>query len=300
MDRIDAIQAFVAVVDAGSFVAAADKLSLSKAVVSRQIAWLEEQLGTRLLHRTTRRVSLTSDGDLFLGRSRELLQHWQDATDEVSHRTLQARGTLRLNVPFSYGVMRLAALWPVFMQQHPDVLLDITLSDRVIDLVDEGYDLAVRIGQLPSSSLISRRLASMRLKVCASPAYLKAHGNPNLPTDLAAHHVVSYSLLSSGDSWTLSTKADPKRRQTVEVVPVMQSNNGDTCTAAAIAGRGVVLQPDFMVQEHLDTGALVELLPAWQADEFGIYAVYPSRRFLPAKVRLMIDFLSSQLSVPVN
>ncbi|HEV8078385.1 MAG TPA: LysR family transcriptional regulator, partial [Marinobacter sp.] len=156
MDRIEAIQAFVAVVDAGSFVAAADKLSLSKAVVSRQIAWLEEQLGTRLLHRTTRRVSLTSDGDLFLGRSRELLQDWQEATDEVSHRTLQARGTLRLNVPFSYGVMRLAALWPVFMQQHPDVLLDITLSDRVIDLVDEGYDLAVRIGQLPSSSLISR------------------------------------------------------------------------------------------------------------------------------------------------
>lgn len=299
MDRIDAIQAFVAVVDAGSFVAAADKLSLSKAVVSRQIAWIEEQLGTRLLHRTTRRVSLTADGELFLGRSRELLQDWQEATEEVSHRTLQARGTLRLNVPFSYGVMRLAALWPVFMQQHPDVLLDITLSDRVIDLVDEGYDLAVRIGHLSASSLISRRLASMRLKVCASPAYLKAHGKPELPTDLAAHQVVSYSLLSSGDSWTLSAKADPKQRQAVEVVPVMQSNNGDTCTAVAMAGQGVVLQPDFMVQQHLDSGALVELLPAWQADEFGIYAVYPSRRFLPAKVRLMIDFLSNHLSVPV-
>ena len=299
MDRIDAIQAFVAVVDAGSFVAAADKLSLSKAVVSRQIAWLEEQLGTRLLHRTTRRVSLTSDGELFLGRSRELLQDWQEATEEVSHRTLQARGTLRLNVPFSYGVMRLAALWPVFMQQHPDVLLDITLSDRVIDLVDEGYDLAVRIGHLSSSSLISRRLASMRLKVCASPAYLKAHGKPELPTDLAAHRIVSYSLLSTGDAWTLSAKADPKQRQSIEMTPVMQSNNGDTCTAVAMAGQGVVLQPDFMVQQHLDSGALVELLPAWQADEFGIYAVYPSRRFLPAKVRLMIDFLSNHLSVPV-
>ena len=300
MDRIDAIQAFVAVVDAGSFVAAADKLSLSKAVVSRQIAWLEEQLGTRLLHRTTRRVSLTSDGELFLGRSRELLQDWQEATEEVSHRTLQARGTLRLNVPFSYGVMRLAALWPVFMQQHPDVLLDITLSDRVIDLVDEGYDLAVRIGHLSSSSLISRRLASMRLKVCASPAYLKAHGKPELPTDLAAHRIVSYSLLSTGDAWTLSAKADPKQRQSIEMTPVMQSNNGDTCTAVAMAGQGVVLQPDFMVQQHLDSGALVELLPAWQADEFGIYAVYPSRRFLPAKVRLMIDFLSSQLSASVT
>lgn len=296
MDRIDAIEAFVAVVEAGSFVGAANKLSLSKAVVSRHVALLEDQLGARLLHRTTRRVSLTSDGDLFLARSRELLQQWQEAIDEVSHRAIQARGTLRINVPFSYGVMHLASLWPTFMQKHPDVLLDITLSDRVTDLVDEGYDLAVRIGQLPSSSLVSRRLGSMRLKVCASPAYLKTHGKPKAPADLMKHRILSYTLLSTGDVWTLSAKSDPKQRQTIDVTPVMQSNNGDTCTAAAMAAQGIVLQPDFMVQQHLDSGHLVELLPAWQADEFGINAVFPSRRHLPAKVRLMIDYLVKVLA----
>lgn len=296
MDRIEAMQAFVAVVEAGSFVGAADKLSLSKAVVSRQIGLLEDQLGTRLLHRTTRRVSLTSDGELFLARSRELLQQWQEATDEVSHRTVQARGTLRLNVPFSYGVMHLAPLWPAFMQAHPDVLLDVTLSDRVTDLVDEGFDLAVRIGQLPSSTLVSRRLASMRLKVCAAPAYTDAYGYPEQPADLATHRIVAYSLLSTGDTWTLNRQGDVRDKEMVDVEPIMRSNNGDTCTQAAIAGLGIVLQPDFMVQPYLDRGELLELLPAWQADEFGIYAVYPSRRHLPAKVRLMIDFLAHKLN----
>ncbi|MCD8504633.1 MAG: LysR family transcriptional regulator [Burkholderiaceae bacterium] len=296
MDRIEAIQAFVAVVDAGSFVAAADKLQLSKAVVSRQLAMLEDELGTRLLHRTTRRVSLTSDGELFLGRSREFLQQWQEALDEVSHRSVQARGTLRINVPFSYGVMYLAPLWPVFMQRHPDVLLDVTLSDRVTDLVDEGYDLAVRIGKLPSSSLVSRRLAAMRLKLCAAPTYVKSCGKPKEPSDLVSHRILAYSLLSTGDTWTLSLKSDPTRQEAIDVRPVMRSNNGDTCTQAAIAGQGIVLQPDFMVQRHIDRGELLELLPRWQAEEFGVYAVYPSRRHLPAKVRLMIDFLVANLA----
>ncbi len=296
MDRIEAMHAFVAVVETGSFVGAADKLSLSKAVVSRQIGLLEDQLGTRLLHRTTRRVSMTSDGELFLARSRELLQQWQEAEDEVSHRAVQARGTLRINVPFSYGVMDLAPLWPAFMQKHPDVLLDVTLSDRVADLVDEGFDLAVRIGHLPSSSLVSRRLASMRLQLCASPSYVKAQGQPTVPAELAEHRILAYSLLSTGDAWTLSSRSNPNERQIVDVRPVMRSNNGDTCTQAAVAGQGIVLQPDFMVKPLLSRGELVELLSDWQADEFGIYAVYPSRRYLPAKVRLMIDFLAHELT----
>ena len=296
MDRIQAIRAFLAVVETGSFVGAADKLSLSKAVVSRQVAVLENQLGTRLLHRTTRQVSLTSDGELFSMRSRDLLQQWQEAIDEVSHRTVRASGTLRINVPLSYGVMHLAPLWPAFMQQHPDVLLDLTLSDRVVDLVDEGYDLAIRIGHLPSSSLVSRRLSTMRLKLCASQAYLKQHGAPKRPSDLATHRILAYSLLATGDIWTLSKRADPQHRETADVKPVMRSNNGDTCTTAAIAGLGIVLQPDFMVESRLDNGDLVEVLPDWQADAFGIYAIYPTRRHLPAKVRVMIDFLAEQLA----
>jgi DNA-binding transcriptional LysR family regulator len=296
MDRLQNMQAFVAVVETGSFVAAAQRLQSSKAVVSRQVAQLEDHLGARLLHRTTRRLSLTADGDLFLARSRELLQQWQEATDEVSHRTVQPRGTLRVNVPFSYGVALLAPLWSGFMQRHPDVLLDVTLSDRVADLIDEGYDLAVRIGQLSSSSLVSRRLASTRLKVCASRAYIETHAKLEQPGDLSEHRILSYSLLSSGDTWTLSNKSDPDQIKTIDVTPVMLSNNGDTCTKAALEGQGVVLQPDFIVQPYLDNGQLVELLPQWQADEFGIYVVYPTRRHLPAKVRLMIDYLVEYLA----
>ncbi|MDN3987522.1 LysR family transcriptional regulator [Zwartia vadi] len=296
MDRFDAMRAFVAVVDAGSFVGGADRLQISKAVVSRLVAELEEHLGVRLLHRTTRKLSLTPEGDTYVGRCRNVLLELQEAEDDVTHRSAQARGILRINVPVSYGLSHLAALWPAFMEKHPEVILDITLSDRVVDLVEEGYDLAVRIGKLESSTLVSRRLSRTRMVLCASPGYIEKYSSPRMPEDLSQHRIFAYSLLSSGDQWLFTSEHDAKRQVSVRIAPVMRTNNGDTCRAAALQDQGIVLQPDFLIGDDIRTGRLVELMPAWRAGELGIHAVYPSRRYLSAKVRLLVDYLADQLS----
>lgn len=295
MDRFEAMRTFVAVVDAGSFVGAAERLQSSKAVVSRLVAELEQHLGVRLLHRTTRKLSLTPEGDTFVGRCRSVLVELQEAEDDVSHRSAQARGTLRVNVPVSYGISHLSKLWAGFMHAHPEVELDVTLSDRLVDLVEEGYDLAVRVGKLEASTLVSRRLSSTQLLLCASPRYLQQHGKPTSPHELSHHRVLAYSLLSSGDVWTFSHRDDPVQQASVRVAPVMRSNNGDTCRDAALGDQGIVLQPDFLVGEALRTGQLIELMPEWRGGELGVHAVYPSRRYLSAKVRLLVDYLVERL-----
>lgn len=289
------MRAFVAVADAGSFVRAADELGLSKTAVSRLVGDLEARLGTRLLQRTTRRLSLTPEGDVFLDRCRPLLDGVAEAEAELSAHAGQAIGQLRLNVPVSFGLLHLAPLWPAFMARHPKVVLDVTLSDRVVDLVDEGYDLAVRIARLQESSLVSRKLTSTRLILCASPEYLRRHGSPGHPADLAGHAVIAYALMAMGDQWRFDGPDGPV---TVKVTPRMRTNSGDTCCAAAVQHQGVVLQPSFLVAAHLNSGALVEILPQFRSIELGVYAVYPNRRHLAPKVRALIDFLVDAFSVP--
>lgn len=295
MDRFDEMQAFAAVVDAGSFVRAADALQVSKTAVSRLVADLEARLGVRLLHRTTRRLSLTAEGEIFHARCKELLAGVDEAEAEVTAGVDEAVGLLRLNVPVSFGLLHLAPLWPAFLQQHPTVTLDVTLSDRFVDLVDEGYDLVVRIGRLPASTLVSRQLNSTRLVLCASPEYLRRHGTPTHPEQIAQHAVFSYTLLASGDTWHFE---GPQESVSVKVTPAMRSNSGDTCCAAALQHQGIVLQPSFMVAQHLRSGALVEILPAYRSLELGIYAVYASRRHVPSKVRVLIDFLVQAFRIP--
>ena len=282
------MQAFAAVADAGSFVRAAESLQVSKTAVSRLIGDLEARLGVRLLHRTTRRLSLTAEGELFHARCKALTADVEEAEAEVTARAGEAVGQLRLNVPVSFGLMHLAPLWPAFLQQHPKVTLDVTLADRIIDLVDEGYDLAVRIAQLPASSLVSRKIASTRLVLCASPDYLRRHGEPSHPADIARHTVFTYTLLATGDTWNFEGPDGPVE---VRVTPRLRSNNGDTCCAAALQHQGIVLQPSFMVSHHLRAGALVEVLPQYRSLELGVYAVYASRRHVTPKVRVVIDFL---------
>lgn len=282
------MQAFAAVADAGSFVRAAEALQVSKTAVSRLIGDLEARLGVRLLHRTTRRLSLTAEGEVFHARCKALTADVEEAEAEVTARAGEAVGQLRLNVPVSFGLMHLAPLWPAFLQQHPKVTLDVTLADRIIDLVDEGYDLAVRIAQLPASSLVSRKIASTRLVLCASPDYLRRHGEPSQPADIARHTVFTYTLLATGDTWNFEGPDGPVE---VRVTPRLRSNNGDTCCAAALQHQGIVLQPSFMVSHHLRAGALVEVLPQYRSLELGVYAVYASRRHVTPKVRVVIDFL---------
>lgn len=288
MDKFQEMQAFVAVVEAGSFVRAADALALSKTAVSRLVADLEARLGTRLMHRTTRRLSLTPEGEVFHERCRQLLGEVAEAEAEVTAHAGEATGRLRLNVPVTFGLLHLAPLWPAFMALHPKVELDITLADRLVDLVDEGYDLAVRIARLQASSLVSRPLTSTRMVLCASPEYLRRHGTPSHPSELAQHAVIAYTLLSMGDRWEFG---GPQGPVAVTVTPRMRTNSGDTCCAAALQHQGFVLQPTFLVGPHLASGALVEVLPEYRSIELGVYAVYPSRKHLTPKVRVLIDFL---------
>lgn len=295
MDRFLEMQAFAAVVDSGSFVRAADALQMSKSVVSRLVAELEERLGARLLQRTTRRLSLTREGEIFLERCRELLAGVGDAEAEVTRHAGEVIGELRVSAPVTFGLLQLAPLWPEFMSRHPRLTLDVTLGDRFVDLVDEGYDLAIRIAQLPSSSLVSRRLASTRLVLCASPQYLRDAGPVRELGELSERAVFAYKLLSTGDQWHF---VGPQGQASVRVHPRMRSNSGDSCVQAALQHQGIVLQPSFLVGAHLSSGALVEVLPEYRSIELGVYAVYPSRKQLAPKVRRLVDFLVESFRAP--
>lgn len=287
------MQSFITVVDTGSFVRAAEVLNLSKAAVSRHVAELEKRLGIRLLHRTTRRVSMTTEGQVFYARGKEVLAELTDVEAEVTARRETVSGLLRINAPFTFGILHLAPLWGPFRERHPQVTLDVTLSDRVVDLVEEGYDLAIRISALADSSLVSRRLATTRMTLCASPGYLTKHGSPRHPSELSRHQVIAYSYLATKNEWHFT---GPEGSVSVHTRPWMHTNNGETCRAAALTHQGVILQPRFVVGDALASGQLIELLPEYRSTDIGIYAVYPSKKHLSAKVRVLIDFLAAHFS----
>ncbi len=287
---------FIAVVDAGSFVAAAEATATSKAAVSRHVTDLEQRLGVRLLHRTTRRLSLTDDGQRFYSRAKELLSALDEFESEMSSRTGEASGLLRINAPLTFGVLHLAPLWGRFSALHPKVTLEVTLNDRMVDLVEDGFDLAIRITSLSSSQLVSRRLATTRIVLCASPAYLASHGTPTHPRELAQHRIIGYSYWAGRDEWSFN---GPDGTVRVHTMPWIRTNNGDTCRAAALEGQGIILQPDFIVGGDLARGDLVELMPEYRSMESGIHAVWPSRKHLPMKLRRLIDFLVAEFENPV-
>ena len=292
MDKYQEMRVFSAVVEASSFVGAADSLDMSKAAVSRYVSELEQRLGVRLLHRTTRRLSLTPEGEVFLARCREILSSIEASEVEITTRSVSVSGLLKVSVPVSFGIRHMAPLWPDFLDLHPQLNLDVQLADRLIDLVDEGFDLAIRIARLEDSSLISRQIAATRLVLCAAPSYLERRGLPAHPSDLATPDVVGYSLLATGDQWQFEGPDGPV---SVKVRPRFWSNNGDSCIAACVQGAGIQLQPTFLIDEELRRGALVEVLPQYQAATLGIYAVYPTRKFVLPKVRALIEFLDERL-----
>lgn len=292
MDKYQEMRVFSTVVEAGSFVAAAESLGMSKAAVSRYVSELEQRLGVRLIHRTTRKLSLTPEGEVFLARCQDILSSIDASEAEISTRSVTVSGLLKVSVPVSFGIRHMAPLWHEFLDKHPQVSLDVQLADRVIDLVDEGFDLAVRIARLPDSSLISRQIASTRLVLCAAPNYLERKGIPKHPSELVGHDVVSYSLLATGDQWHFE---GPEGPISVKVRPRMWSNNGDSCIAACVQGAGIQLQPTFLIEQELRCGALIEILPQFRAANLGIYVVYPTRKFVLPKVRALVEFLDARL-----
>lgn len=288
MNKFQEMEVFVAVVNSGSFVGAADALEMSKPAVSRYVDALEQRLGVRLLQRTTRRLSLTEAGRSFFQHAQEIIAALESAEAQLGDDAAQPVGRIRINVPVTFGVTHLAPLWARFLAQYPKLELDISLNDRQVDLVEEGFDLAVRIGALGNSSLISRRLATSGMRLAAAPEYLAAHGIPQRPEDLLQHQIIAYSYWSGRDNWEFD---GPDGKASVHTRNRVYTNNGDTCRRIALDGGGILLQPDFIIGPDLRAGALVEVLPEYHCQQLGIYAVYPSRKHLPHKVRCMVDFL---------
>lgn len=289
MDFVQSLRTFVRVVDAGSFVHAADQLGTSNAAVTRQVAALEKHLDARLLNRTTRKLSLTSSGQAFLEKARRILADIEDAEAMARGRRAIVSGTLRLSVPLSFGIGQLSRLLPGFRARYPGLRLDIELTDQVVDLVAQGVDLALRIAREPSPHLVARRLAPVELVLCASPQYLKVRGVPGHPEDLSRHDTLSYSYLASGEAWSFTDAAGEAIR--VRIDPSVHATNGELLRELALAGGGVILQPSFIVGDELARGTLVQILPEWKTQELNLYAVYLSQRQLSAKVRAFIDYL---------
>ena len=296
MANIQEMRSFIGVVEAGTFVGAADAIGLSKQAVSRHVAELERRLGVRLLHRTTRRLSLTEEGETFFLRARELLSEMDRLEADVASGSAEPTGLLRINAPLTFGILHLAPLWGRFLTLYPQISLDVDLSDRLVDLVEEGYDLAVRISNLPSSTLVKRKLASTRMILCASPGYLEKNGVPATPDELKRHTMISYTYVTTGDEWSF-TGPDGSRTR-VRMNSRLHTNSGDTCRAAALEDHGVILQPDFLVAQDIRQGRLLELMPDHKGPEIGIYALYPSRQYLPVKTRRIVDFLAAAFGNP--
>lgn len=298
MDKLQAMATFVAVVDAGSFVGAMDVTGLSKPAVSRQVAELELAIGTRLLHRTTRSLSLTEEGRRYFERCKELLAAIRDAENEAGRQVQHATGRLRVGAPQDFGLEFLAPLWGRFLEQNPDVTLDIVLSDRTMDPVEEGYDMVVRISHAPNSSLVGRSLTTTRMVVCASPDYLARAPALHKPEDLADHAIIAYSYFSNGDAWRMHPlNGQHSRASAFRVSPRIHTNSGATCRALAVAGQGIILQPDFLIGRELQQGRLVQVLPEWQCEELSIQVLYPTRTLVPVKVQRLRDFLVAEFAV---
>jgi DNA-binding transcriptional LysR family regulator len=288
IDIVMSMRVFTAVVDAGSFAGAADKLNLSRGMATRYVAQLEEHLGVRLLQRTTRKLSLTEAGNDYNERAIQVLTMIAEAESSVAQEASVPRGILRVSSSNAFGARHLGLAITEFLQKNPGVKVDVTLNDRVVDLVEEGFDVAIRVATRIDPGLVARKLARSRLVVCASPAYLKKHGIPQVPADLVNHQCLTYAYVISPNEWRF-------RRDGVEqkilVSGGLCGNSGDILRSAAIEGLGVTLQPDFLIYEALRERKLVRVLSDWENDDLTVFAVYPNRKFLPPKVRSFIDFL---------
>ena len=282
-DKFEDIRTFVAVVQARGFTQAGKRLGIAKSALSRRVNDLEDRLGTRLLHRTTRQLSPTPAGAELYQRGLRLLADFQEAEDAVSSGSNEPTGTLRISAPVSFGLHCLGQIIPEFMSRFPRLQVELELEDRLIDLVASGFDVAVRISRLKDSSLIARKIVTIRHVICGSPEYFRRRGRPNLPEDLHEHTTLRYSYWDDYWEFTKNEALSPPSK--------FRCNNGDTLREAAIAGGGLAYLPAFIVHEAVADGRLEVCLSGFEKDPIALYGVYPTTRHLPAKVRVFIDFL---------
>lgn len=294
MLKTEEIQAFVHIVEAATMTAAAERLGVAKSAVSRRLSDLERQLGVELFHRTTRKLVLTDSGQGLYSRCLQILTDLEEAEHAVSQAHHELSGQLRVAAPLSFGVMHLGPAIIEFQKQHPKLNFDIDFNDRQIDLIQEGFDVGIRIADLKDSSLIARQLAKVSVVVCASPDYIKRHGAPTTPEELVDHSCITYSYLDNPDHWSFINKQGDE--QIVKVSKLMQTNNGGFSRDAAIAGLGILRQPTFIAYESIAKGGLIPILQDYSIAEVNAYAIYPPTRHLSQRVRRFIDFLVERFS----
>lgn len=298
MDKFESMRAFVQVVNSGGFAAAAREMGLSRSAVNKLVIALENELGVQLLHRSTRVVTPTETGLAFHQRCVEILASLEEAERAVTLLHGEPRGKLRVNAPMSFGTMHLAPALADFLAQYPDLEVQLTLNDRFIDPIEEGFDLTVRIARLQeTASLIVHPLTSARRVLCAAPSYLAAHGTPTHPDQLRHHSCLHYGQLAVEDQWVL---IGPEGEQTISVTGVLCSNNGEVLRDAAVRGLGITLLPLFIVGTELQQGTLQTVLPDYHPPELSIVAIYPVNRHLSTKVRLLVDFLQERFGTPID
>ncbi|MBC5766441.1 LysR family transcriptional regulator [Ramlibacter albus] len=287
IDLVMAMRVFHAVVDAGSFAGAADRLELSRGMATRYVAQLESHLGVRLLHRTTRSLSLTGAGNEYLQRSAQILTAVDEAERAVAQEAAAPRGLLRLTAPAILAPV-LAPAIAGYLKRHPQVEADVQLNDRIVDLVEGGFDLALRIARQVDPGLIARPVMRFSMVAFASPAYLKAHGTPRTPPDLHAHNCIWHPHTPIGNTWHFSRG---KESHAIPVKGNMRASSGRMLLDAAVAGLGVCYEPDFLAADMLRARKLVQVLPAWRTIDADLFAVWANRRFMPPKVRAFVDYL---------
>lgn len=288
MDTLDGLRTVIAVVESGSFTAASERLGMSKALVSKYVGEVEAHLAIRLFNRSTRRLALTEAGERYYRRALPLLEEFAALADSVGDEQAP-RGLLRVSVPVTFGEMKLSPLLPGFLERYPDIQIDLQLTDRKIDMLEAGIDLVIRIGGVDDSSLIARQINTLPLVLCASPGYIARHGSPGNIQELALHQCIIDSNFAIGRQWPLTSPQQIS--ETVAVQSRIAVNSPSAVKAMVLAGGGIGLIPRFIVEAQLASGALQPVLPDHSTLSFGLFAIYPHRRYLPIKVRCFIDFL---------
>ncbi|HJV83270.1 LysR family transcriptional regulator [Noviherbaspirillum sp.] len=297
MDRLQSMRVFAKVVEQGSFAGAGKALNISNAVITRHVADLEEHLGTRLLNRTTRKLSLTETGHAYLERVLQILQEIDDAEAIASSHAKKPSGTLRIYSLLGFGQSHLAQLLPLYAAQFPDVTLDITVSDRTVDLVEDRFDVGIFVDfQKFDASMVARQLGVSEIVLCASPQYVKKHGTPRTLEDISKHACLNFSYEQMRRHWPV--KGPHGDTINIPITSKVISNNGDLLRQCALAGMGIVIRPSFALGDDLAAGRLVRLLPKHELGQLSVVMVYPSRRLLSAKVRSFVDFIAKQYPRP--
>lgn len=294
MDSLDGLKTVIAVVETGSFTSASERLMISKALVSKYVGEVEEKLGVRLFNRTTRRLALTDAGKTYYERALPLVEEYEELLDSVTGEQSTPKGNLKISVPVTFGEMQLSPIISKFLKAYPDIQINIQLTDRRIDMLEEGVDVVIRIGGVDDSNMVARQINTYPLVLCASPDYLKEHGYPKKPSDITNHACIIDSNFRIGKQWPLVSPDGTV--EIIEVTSKIAANSPRAVMEIAKSGGGIALIPGFIVKDTIAEGLLLEVLSGYSTLEFGLFAIFPHRRYLSKKIRCFIDFLIDEFS----